>query len=183
MSTQAGSVFAERFEQLKQRQSEPAKIGLQSIVIRPASPTWEQLERALADVTVIAKPLIWITIKEYFEQGYGAELLTAAEIAKETHTKKNPSHLFISMISKASGNWNRTLEMVKETWQVRRNALEVITRLNLKSDSTKAILKLAWRLKGAIIRFLGIAMEQGTGIKNPAGVFFALTRKPKPQAT
>jgi hypothetical protein len=28
---------------------------------------------------------------------------------------------------------------------------------------------------------LGIATEQGTGIKNPTGLFFALTKKPKAQ--
>ena len=82
------------------------------------------------------------------------------------------------MVSKKSGNWHtKTLQVVYATWEVRRNAREVIERLKLKAESTKAVLALAWRLKGSIMRFLGIATEQGTGIKNPAGVFFALTKQ------
>ena len=159
------------------------KIDLDAVVIRPASPSWEKLERELQDVTIIHKPLIWITIKNLFEQGYGAELLTAAEIARERHNRvKNPSHYFISSISKASENWGRTLETVHETWNARGNTLAVMKKLALKATSFKAVLKLAWRLRDRIMSFLDIATEQGTGIKNPAGVFFALTRKPKPAA-
>jgi len=191
MSTQStGEILAEKLAQFKQKQSnitdgvrvfEPVEI--QPAIIIPGAPTWDELERSLQDVTVIKKPLIWITIKKLFEQGYGAALMTAAEIARERHTKDNPSRYFIKSISKASGNWGRTLKTVHETWEVRRNAREVIDRLKLKIESTKAILKLAWRLKGSIIHYLGLATEQGTGINNPAGVFFALTKRPKPATT
>jgi hypothetical protein len=191
------NLFAARLEQLRQQQGagaqpsatslpvftpKEAKIEPLAIIIRPKDPTWEELEHDLQSVTIIAKPLIWITIKKLYEQGKGTELMTAAEIAREVSKKDNPSHLFIKMISKKSGNWERTLKTVHETWNVRRNALTVIEKLKLKADSTKPVLKLAWRLKDTIIRFLSIATEQGTGINNPAGVFFALTRKPKPAA-
>jgi hypothetical protein len=109
----------------------------------------------------------------------GAELETAAEIALAT-AKKSPFNLFAAMVSKKSGNWaTRTLKMVQETWSVRRNALEVMDRLNLEAKSAKAILAMGWRLKGTMMRFLGIATEQGVGVKNPTGLFFALTKKPK----
>ena len=190
--------FSSRFEELRQQKEagkqtntlptyspkQLEKIELSTIIIRPKTPTWEELEEQLQDVTIIAKPLIWITIKKLFEQGYGAELLTAAEIARERHTTvKNPSHYFIRSISKASENWERTLQTVHDTWRVRQNAVTVIEKLALKADSTKAILKLAWKLRDRILSFLDIAMEQGTGIINPAGVFLALTRKPKPTAS
>jgi hypothetical protein len=192
MSTeQIGDTLADRWAQLKQQKQPDLATTVKvyepseklHILIRPNAPSWEALERELQDVTVIAKPLIWITIKKLFEQGYGAELMTLAEMVREIHTKPNPSRLFIKMISKASGNWERTKEKVHETWEVRRNALEVIDKLKLEVGSTKAILKLAWRLKNTIIHYLGLATEQGTGIKNPAGVFFALTMKPKPATT
>lgn len=84
------------------------------------------------------------------------------------------------MVSKKAGNWaTKTLQVVHETWEVRRNALKVMEQLHLAASSTKAIFALAWRLKTSILRFLGIATEQGTGIKNPAGVFFALTKRQK----
>ena len=109
-------------------------------------------------------------------------LETAAEIAL-AKAKKSPFHLFAAMVSKKSGNWaTRTLQMVHDTWDVRRNALEVIDRLKLPHDNIKAILALSWRLRGSIIRYLGLATEQGTGIKNPVGVFFALTKRPKPNS-
>jgi hypothetical protein len=196
MTPRGENDFTVRFAQMKQQRESLAetathviaatrietKIEPAAIIVRPQNPSWEELEQELQSVTVIAKPLIWITIKNLFEQGHGAALLTTAEIAREVSTKENPSHLFIKMISKKSGNWERTLQTVHEAWSVRRNALIVIEKLKLKAESTKAILKLAWRLRDRIMSFLDIATEQGTGIKNPAGVFFALTRKPKPAA-
>jgi hypothetical protein len=53
-------------------------------------------------------------------------------------------------------------------------------KLKLKADSAKAILAIAWRLKSSLARYLALATEQSTGIKNPIGLFFALTKKPKP---
>ncbi len=153
---------------------------IQKIIVKPVVNSWEELEKKLEKV--INLPGLWITVKELYEQGYGAELETAADIALATHTKEKPFNLFAASVSKKSGNWaTRTLKMVHDTWEVRQNALEVMDKLKLKADSTNAILSLAWRLKGTIIRFLGIATEQGTGINNPIGYFFAMTRRPKEQ--
>jgi len=156
----------------------PKPVASTPIIIKPAACTWEELEEKLSKI--INLPGLWITVREYYEQGLGPELETAAEIALATATK-SPYNLFAAMVSKKSGNWAaRTLKIVYETWEVRRNALLVMDKLNLEAKSAKAILALAWRLKGTIIRFLGIATEQGMGIKNPIGLFFALTKKPKP---
>lgn len=147
----------------------------QLIRIKPAAASWEAVEKTLEQVVNL--PGLMMTVRELYNQGYGAELETAAEIALAT-AKKSPFHLFATMVSKKSGNWKtKTLHVVYAAWEVRRNALAVMEKLKLKAGSTKAVLALAWRLKGAIIRFLGIATEQGTGIRNPAGVFFALTKK------
>jgi hypothetical protein len=183
MSTQStADILAQRLSQFKQKQSEltdtvrvyePKEI--QPIIIRPNASSWEDLEQKLD--TVINLPGLWITIRKLYEEGKGAELETAAEIAIAI-AKKSPINLFAAMVSKKSGNWTtRTLKMVAETWEVRRNALQVIDKLALKADSAKAILAIAWRLKGTIMRFLGIATEKGTGIRNPIGLFFALTKK------
>ena len=145
------------------------------LIVKPSMPAWEDLQVKLEHV--INLPGLWITIRELYDQGYGAELETAAEIALAT-AKKSPYHLFATMTSKKAGKWaSVTLAMVHETWQVRRNALQVVERLKLPVGSMKAVLALSWRLKGSIMRYLGLATEQGTGIRNPAGVFFALTKR------
>ena len=174
-------ILAAKVAQLKQTQSGvTASVRIfepttQPIRIKPVASSWEVLEQKLAQVVNL--PGLMTTVRELYDQGYGAELETAAEIALATATK-SPFHLFAAMVSKKSGNWRiKTLKVVQETWEVRRNALVVIDKLKLKAESTRAVLALAWRLKGTIMRFLGIATEQGTGIKNPAGVFFALTKK------
>lgn len=183
MSTvMASEVLASRMAQFKQTQDTVA-AGVRvyapemlPIIIKPATPTWEDLQAKLEHV--INLPGLWITIRERYEQGYGAELETAAEIALAT-AKKSPYHLFATMTSKKAGKWaSVTLAMVHEAWQVRRNAVLVMERLKLPLDSLKAILALSWRLKGSIMRYLGLATEQGVGIRNPAGLFFALTKRP-----
>ncbi len=145
------------------------------LIVKPSMPAWEDLQEKLEHV--INLPGLWITIRVLYDQGYGAELETAAEIALAT-AKKSPYHLFATMTSKKAGKWATiTLAMVHGTWQVRRNALQVVERLKLSYGSMKAVLALSWRLKGSIMRYLGLATEQGTGIRNPAGVFFALTKR------
>ncbi len=183
MSTPVSNVFVERFEQLKQKQSnisETVQIfepTTQPILIRPSSKGWYELCQLLEKV-VNLPGFMDTRVKELYEQGYGAELETAAEIALAT-AKKSPFHLFAAMISRKAGNWHtKTLKMVHDTWDARRHTREVMDKLKLKPESTKAILALAWRLKGSIMRFLGIATEQGVGIKNPTGLFFSLTKKP-----
>ena len=180
----ARDILADRLAQFKQKSeslTEKAQVftpNTQPIIIKPAASSWEELEKKLD--RVINLPGLWVTVRQLYEQGQGAELETAAEIALAT-AKKSPYNLFAAMVSKKSGNWaTRTLKMVQETWSVRRSALEVMDKLKLEAKSAKAILAIAWRLKGSIIRFLGIATEQGTGIRNPIGYFFALTKKPKP---
>jgi len=186
MSTvSASDVLAARMAQFKQTQEGLTQAAgayvpqIQPIIIKPAAPNWEDLEQKLEQVINLAG--LWITVRELYDQGYGAELATAAEIAMATY-KKGPCHLFAKMVSKKSGNWaTRTLKMVQETWEVRRNALQVMDKLKLPAKSAKAILALAWRLRGTIIRYLGNATVRGTGIKNPTGLFFALTKQPKAQ--
>jgi hypothetical protein len=182
----AGSILAERLVQYKQKQGYAegnASIivpQVQPLIIKPSMPTWDDLQAKLAHV--INLPGLWLTIRELYDQGYGAELETAAEIALAT-AKKSPYHLFATMTSKKAGNWaTRTLAVVHETWQVRRNALLVVERLKLSSGSIKAVLALSWRLRGSIMRYLGLATEQGRGIRNPTGVFFALTKR-QPQSS
>jgi len=184
----AGNVLADQMAKYKQRKeglTETPQAYLpqqvQPILIKPTASSWEDLEQKLKQV--INLPGLWITVSELYDQGYGAELETAAEIALAKY-KKGPCQLFATMVSKKAGNWaTRTLQMVRETWEIRRNALQVMEKLKLKAETAKVILGIAWRLKGSIMHYLGLATEQGTGIKNPAGVFFALTKKKRQPAT
>ena len=188
MSTeQVGSLLTDRLAQLQQRNKGLADTARvfeptepQPIIIKPDASNWEALQAKLEHV--INLPGLWITVRQLYEAGQGAELETAAEIAL-AKARKSPFHLFAAMVSKKSGNWGtRTLKMVHDTWEVRRNALEVLDKLKLPFESAKAVLALAWRLKGSIVRYLSLATEQGQGIRNPAGLFFALTRKTQPAA-
>src|SRR6266571_126225 len=129
-TTSAGSILAERLVHYKQKQGYVASNTsiiipqVQPIIIKPSMPSWDDLQEKLQHV--INLPGLWITVRELYDQGYGAELATAAEIALATY-KKGPCHLFAKMVSKKSGNWaTRTLKMVQETWDVRRNALQVM---------------------------------------------------------
>ena len=182
----AGEVLAARVAQFKQTQVDRAATAqvyipeVQPIIVKPKASSWEGLEQKLKQV--INLPGLWVTIGELYDQGYGAELETAADIALAVHKKESPCNLFAKMVSKKSGNWaTKTLQKVHETWEIRRNALQVMERLNLAATTAKKVLSIAWRLKGSIIHYLGLATEQGTGIKNPAGVFFALTKQLKTQ--
>lgn len=178
----AGEVLATRVAQFKQKKADVAAEvyvpEVLPIIVKPSTPSWESLQEKLHHV--INLPGLWITIRELYDKGYGAELETAAEIALAT-AKKSPYHLFATMTSKKAGKWaSVTLKMVHETWQVRRNALLVIERLKLPVGSLKAILALSWKLRDSIMRYLGLATEQGTGIRNPVGLFFALTKRAVP---
>jgi hypothetical protein len=185
MSTlSAGAVLQTRYASFKQTQEgNEATVQVyvpevQPIIVKPKASSWEDLEQKLKQV--INLPGLWVTVGELYDQGYGAELETAADIALAVHKKASPCHLFAKMVSKKSGNWfTKTLKKVHEVWQVRRNALHVMERLNLAATTAKKVLRIAWRLKGSIMHYLGLATEQGTGIKNPAGVFFALTKQRK----
>jgi len=184
MSLSDNNAFTARYEKLKQQREGVADAAAhilnnletpKTIIVKPMVSSWADLEKKLQQV--INFPGLLKTVRELYEQGYGAEIETAAEIAL-AKAKKSPFCMFAAMVSKKAGNWKKiTLQMVRDTWEVRRNAVEVMERLKLTEDSTKAVLALAWRLKGAIVRFLAIATEQGTGINNPAGIFFALTKK------
>ena len=146
--------------------------------------SWEDLEKILAQV--INFDGVWARARELYDQGYGAELETLAGIALETHREKYPYQLFAASISKIKGNWETiTLKVVHDTWEVRQNADAVMQKLAFKAESFKAILSLAWKLKGTIMRFLGLATEGGQGIKNPAGYFLTIAKRnmPVPAAT
>jgi hypothetical protein len=185
MSTlSAGAVLQTRYASFKQKQESVAATAqmyipeVQPIIVKPKASSWEDLEQKLKQV--INLPGLWVTVGELYDQGYGAELETAADIALAVHKKESLCNLFAKMVSKKSGNWfTKTLQKVHEVWEVRRNALHVMERLNLAATTAKKVLRIAWRLKGSIMHYLGLATEQGTGIKNPAGVFFALTKQLK----
>ena len=189
MSTiSVSDVLADRVAQFKQTQEGRAVTAqvyvpkMLPIIVKPMTSSWEDLEQKLKQV--INLPGLWITVGELYDQGYAAELETAADIALAVHKKESPCNLFAKMVSKKSGNWfTKTLKKVHEVWEVRRNALHVMERLNLAATTAKKVLSIAWRLKGAIMHYLGLATEKGTGIKNPAGVFFALTKQLKTQTS
>ena len=141
----AGDLIATRFAQLKQQKDDSVTLAetvsvftpsTQPIVIKPAASSWEDLQKKLEQV--INLPGLWITIKELYDQGFGAELETAADIAL-AKARKSPFNMFAAMVSKKSGNWaTRTLEIVHETWENRRNALEVMLKLKLETKSAKS---------------------------------------------
>jgi len=183
----AANILATRMADFKQKQSlsDTNKIielpKVQGIIFRPTPSTWESLEKKLAKV--INFDGVWRRARDLYDQGYGAELETFAEIATERANQYAPTHYFARGIGKKMGLWEaRTLKTIHETWSVRRSAMEVMYKLKLSAKSTKAILATAWRLKGGITRILALATEQGQGIKNAVGLFFYLTAKPKPQA-
>jgi len=144
MATEStGSILASRLAEFKQKQANQTasaatpqcladsvrifEPNTQPIIIKPASLSWEELETNLNKLVNLSG--LMKTIKALYDQGYGAELATAAEIA-QAKAKKSPIHMFATMVSKKSDNWNSiTLKMVHDTWEVRRNALEVIERL------------------------------------------------------
>jgi hypothetical protein len=175
----------ERINQLKQAHERLAntpavrpEATTQPVLIRPAAPSWEELQDKLTPV-VNLPGFMETRVRELYDAGHGAELVTLAEIAMETATK-SPHCLFTASISAKSGNWmTRTLPFIQSVWEVRRNANAVMQRLKLATGSFKQVLALAWRLRGTIMRYVGIATEKGTGIRNPAGLFFALTKQPK----
>ena len=182
----ASAVLADRVAQFKQNQESRAVTAqafvpqVLPIIVKPMAANWEDLEQKLKQV--INLPGLWITVGELYDQGYGAELETAADIALAVHKKESPCNLFATMVSRKSGNWTtKTLQKVHEVWEIRRNALQVMERLNLAATTAKKVLSIAWRLKGSIMHYLGLATERGTGIKNPAGVFFAVTKHLKLQ--
>jgi len=149
------------------------------ILIKPVAPTWEQLVEKVNPIVNL--PGLWITITELYNGGYGAELVTLVDMVLEIHTKnpkrEKPNNLFAASISKTSGNWKtKTLKLIHDAWEARRHAVEVIDRLNIEQQSKayRQVLALAWKLKGTIVRFLGMATEQDTGIKDKTKVFFAL---------
>lgn len=157
--------------------SETPKV--EKYTIKPMAKSWEELEKILAQV--INFEGVWARARELYDQGYGAELETLAGIAQEIHRNKYPYQLFAASISKAKGNWETiTLKVVHDTWEVRQNADTVMQKLALKAESFKAILSLAWKLKGTIMRYLGLATEGGQGIKNPAGYFLTIAKRNMP---
>lgn len=177
MSTvQASDLFAKRFEEMKSKNIAVTTVAKgRTTPGKPTVSSWEELKAWFIEKDLVNFLGTWKRAKDLYDLGFGAELKETGEIALER--AKHPRNYFATMISIASGNWPRTLRTVHDTWNVRRLAHEVMEKLKLDIKSTKAIFALAWRLKGSIQRFLGVATEQGTGIKNPAAVFFALTNK------
>jgi hypothetical protein len=196
MNTESlGDIFASKMAQFKQKQSgsqgnitdsiqtftpPEQKIDGRLIAVKPMTKSWEELlpvlEPAL-DNSGLYRQCILKTVRDLFDQGFSAELETAAELAVALANKKPASHYFARSVSKRGGNWTtKTLLKVRETWEVRKNALEVMEKLKLDEKITNYVLSLSWKLKGAITRFLAIATEQGYGITNPAGYFFGIIK-------
>lgn len=192
MSTEsAGNILAERMAQFKQRQGNmkngvqafvptPQKIDGRLIAVKPIAKDWGNLLEVLEpvlDASGLYRQCILKTVRDLFNQGYAAELETVAELAQKLANKKPASHYFARSVSKRGGNWaTKTLAKVRETWEVRKNALDVMEKLKLDSKITNYVLSLSWKLKGVIARFLAIATEQGYGITNPAGYFFGIIK-------
>lgn len=193
MSTTAlGDIFAENMARFKQGQGsgtevqvftppEP-KIDGRLIAVKPIAKSWDDLVATLDDLKALDpageyRTRNMKTLRALYDQGYSAELETAAELASKLANKKAVSHYFARMISKRGGNWTpRTLPKVQETWEVRKNALAVMEQLKLDEKVTNYVLALSWKFKGVIVRFLSIATEKGYGITNPAGYFFGIIK-------
>jgi hypothetical protein len=178
--------FSSRFEQIKQGRANSQILDItkyedvaKSPLIKPPSPKWSELCDILKGF-VNLNGYLDSRIKYLFDNGYGAELVTASQIAAAKASKK--CNYFTSMTSKSGGNWEkRTLETVKKAWEAQRNTLEVMERLQLDPASTKQILALSWRLKGRILVFLHMATRQNEGINNAKALFFWLTSRKKPK--
>lgn len=193
MSTTAiGDIFADKMAQFTQKEGkteariftppEPQQIDTSLIVVKPIAKSWEDLVQALDTMGALDKEglyrqLILKTVRGLFDAGYSAELETAAELAQKLANKKPASHYFARSVSKRGGNWaTKTLTKVRETWEVRKNASQVMEQLKLDPKITHYVLSLAWKLKSVIVRFLSIATEKGYGITNPAGYFFGIIK-------
>lgn len=198
MSTAAlGDIFADKMAQFKQGHGSNTVAGAQvftspevkidrrvavSLVVRPVAKDWDDLVATLdkyqaLDESGLYRQLLLKTVRDLYDQGYGSELITTAELAKDLASKEAPSHYFARCISKRAGKWNTvTLEMVHKAWETRQNTQLVIEKLKLDEKITGYVLSLAWKFKGSIIRFLSMATEQGYGIKSPAGYFFGIIK-------
>jgi len=176
-------IFEERFSQLKQNRSyelidlKKYEKVLESPLVKPSSPAWSELKEALKDV-INMPGYLETRIKALFDEGFGAELLTAAEIARATAYKSRQA-LFTRSTSKSGGKWDEvTLKVIRKTWEARRNTLDVIEKLGITdAKQTKLILSLAHKLRGRILQFLSMATNKHSGVTNPKGLFFALTYK------
>jgi hypothetical protein len=194
-TTQTKELITQRFELLRKQQSTTSTkdIGtsgdiqifdikkyedaLESPLVKPSSPSWDELVILLQDV-VNMPGFLETRIKYLYEQGYGAELVTAAEIARTT-AYKSPQALFTRSTSKSEDNWEkRTLAVVKKTWEARRITLEVIDKLGLTDPKqTRLILFLAHKLRSRLLQYLSMATKGEGRVKNPRGLFFALAYK------
>ena len=150
---------------------------LESPLVKPTSPSWEELIVLLSDV-VNMPGFLETRIKYLYTQGYGAELVTAAEIARVA-AYKSPQALFTRSTSKSEDNWEkRTLAVVKKTWEARRITLEVIDKLGLTDPrQTRLILHLAHTLRSRLLQYLSMATKGEGKVKNPRGLFFSLAYK------
>jgi hypothetical protein len=158
------------------------KIGIHvdSDLLRPSSPSWEQVVAAVSPL-INAPGYTEKRIKELYDEGYGAELISAAE--NSTIRGHNPMFHFMKCTSRKSGNWEkRTLGFVRRAWKARTCLLEVMTKLNINPKFAKYILKRAWALGDRMLVHLGAALEKGAGIKSSLKLFMWLI-SPKRQTT
>lgn len=146
---------------------------LESPLVKPSSPSWETLAEQLQDV-INMPGFLETRIKTLFDEGFGAELITAAEIARAT-AYKTPAALFTRSTSKSGDKWESvTLRTVRKAWEARKITREIIEQLNITDPKqTKLILALAHKLKSRLQMFLSMATK-GKGVTNAKAVFFAL---------
>jgi K+ transporter len=189
MGTQsAADIISAKMAELKQKQGSITEgvqvfrpnaqpIDIATIIIKPSTKTWEELELVLRKVVNLSG--MWKTVRERYDAGKGAELETAAEIALAKY-KQTPYQYFAAMVDKKHGNWEeQTLKTVEETWKVRQDALRVMETLKLDGKITNYVLSLVWKFRSSITRFLALATEKGYNIKNPAGYFFGIIKNIK----
>lgn len=189
------NVFKDRFQSIEQGLKSPAIIdtkkytegdGFQEILVIPPAPTWEELVAEVHSLTSPNGHQIYANflnhrLKKLYDEGQGAALITAVQVAKET-AKFDQIGMFVRMVSVKAGNWETmTIGTVRKLWAVRRHTREIIEKLNIDPKLTKYVLKRAWSLGSRIMACLSMATkEQGKG--SSLKLFFWLI-SPKRQTT
>jgi hypothetical protein len=189
------NAFKDRFRSIEQGVKTPAIIdtkkytkgdGFDEILVIPPAPTWDELLGEMQTLTSSQGHQIYSNflnhrVKKLYEDGQGAALVTAMQVAKET-AKFDQIGMFVRMVSVKAGNWETmTIGTVRKLWSIRRYTREIIEKLKIDPKLTKYVLKRAWSLGSRIMACLSMATkEQGKG--SSLKLFFWLI-SPKRQAT
>jgi len=106
--------------------------------------------------TLIDNKLYRNKFRYLIKQGYLSQLLELAAIARQ---KDAPSRWFA--VATAKANWQATLKFLSELRRVRQTAAEVLRRINVPTDSIKAVYKACWKLRDTVARHAVTASEIG----------------------